>query len=75
MKDERGTHKPGAYIGNEPELAADRVPGGVQPEDKRVAAHSTQPDPVRDASGDENGSASGPADAQRTGDGATRSEP
>ncbi len=33
---------PGAYIGSEPELAADRIPGGVQPEDERVAANSSQ---------------------------------
>jgi hypothetical protein len=32
----------GAYIGHEPELAADRLPEGVRPDDERVAAHSTQ---------------------------------
>lgn len=37
---------PGAYIGREPELAADRIPGGVQPGDERVAAHSTQVGPT-----------------------------
>ena len=36
---------PGAYIGQEPELAADTIPGGVQPDDERVAAHSTQAGP------------------------------
>jgi hypothetical protein len=36
---------PGQYIGHEPELAADRIPGGVRPDDERVAAHSTQSGP------------------------------
>jgi hypothetical protein len=36
---------PGAYIGHEPELAAERIPGGVRPDDERVAAHSTQSGP------------------------------
>ena len=44
MNDER-PRDPGAYIGHEPELAADRIPGGVKPEDERVAAHSTQVGP------------------------------
>ena len=33
---------PGAYIGHEPERATETIPGGVRPEDERVAAHSTQ---------------------------------
>ncbi len=33
---------PGAFIGHEPELAAETIPGGVQPGDERVAANSTQ---------------------------------
>ena len=37
---------PGQYIGQEPELAADRIPGGVRPDDERVAAHSTQSGPT-----------------------------
>jgi hypothetical protein len=32
----------GAYIGHEPELAADRLPEGLTAADERVAAHSTQ---------------------------------
>lgn len=32
----------GAYIGREPERAADTIPGGVRPDDERIAAHSTQ---------------------------------
>jgi hypothetical protein len=34
---------PGAYIGKEPELAADRLPEGVRPGDERVAAHDSAP--------------------------------
>jgi hypothetical protein len=30
------------YIGNRPERAAETIPGGVQPDDERVAAHDTQ---------------------------------
>jgi hypothetical protein len=33
---------PGAYIGRKPELAAETIPGGVQPDDERVAAGETQ---------------------------------
>jgi hypothetical protein len=33
---------PGAYIGQEPELASERIPGGVKPEDDRVAYTSSQ---------------------------------
>jgi hypothetical protein len=36
------TLDPGAYIGREPELAAETIPGGVQPADERVAAGETQ---------------------------------
>ncbi len=35
----------GAYIGNEPELEEESIPGGVQPGDERVGAHSTQVGP------------------------------
>jgi hypothetical protein len=38
MTDDRKHLDPGAYIGHEPELAADRIPGGVRPGDERVAA-------------------------------------
>lgn len=40
----------GAYIGSQREGAAEAIPGGVDPHDARVAAHSTQLDPVRDDS-------------------------
>lgn len=33
---------PGAYIGQEPELASDTIPGGVLPEDDRVAFNASQ---------------------------------
>jgi hypothetical protein len=32
----------GAYIGNRPELAEETIPGGVQPDDERVAAHDSR---------------------------------
>lgn len=34
--------EPGAYIGRKPESAIDTIPGGVRPDDERIAAHSTQ---------------------------------
>ena len=34
---------PGAYIGREPELEAETIPGGVQPGDERVAAYGAAP--------------------------------
>lgn len=33
----------GGYIGHEPELARETIPGGVQPGDVRVAGVATQP--------------------------------
>ena len=39
---------PGAYIGHEPERATETIPGGVQPEDERVAAVASQPGPAVD---------------------------
>ena len=33
---------PGAYIGHEPELSEETIPGGVGPEDERVAGTATQ---------------------------------
>jgi len=33
----------GAFIGHEPELAAERIPGGVRPQDERVAATQSEP--------------------------------
>jgi hypothetical protein len=32
----------GAYVGNRPERQAETIPGGVGPDDVRIAAHSTQ---------------------------------
>lgn len=34
--------EPGAYVGREPERQAETIPGGVRPDDERIAAHSTQ---------------------------------
>jgi hypothetical protein len=32
----------GAYIGRQPERGADTIPGGVRPDDERIAAGQTQ---------------------------------
>jgi len=32
----------GAFVGNRPERQAETIPGGVRPDDERIAAHSTQ---------------------------------
>jgi hypothetical protein len=34
--------EPGAYIGREPERAADTIPGGVRRDDARISAGDTQ---------------------------------
>ncbi len=34
---------PGAFIGREPELEAETIPGGVGPEDERVATYASRP--------------------------------
>jgi hypothetical protein len=36
--------EPGAYVGRKPERQAETIPGGVRPDDERIAAHSTQAD-------------------------------
>ena len=33
---------PGAFVGQRPERQAETIPGGVRPDDERIAAHSTQ---------------------------------
>jgi hypothetical protein len=40
--DDQGRLDGGAYIGNRPELAEETIPGGVQPDDERVAAHDSR---------------------------------
>ena len=44
LKDPTGTEglDPGAFVGNRPERQAETIPGGVAPDDERIAAHSTQ---------------------------------
>ena len=37
---------PGQYLGRKPERASESIPGGVRPDDERVAAHSTQSGPT-----------------------------
>jgi hypothetical protein len=43
---------PGAYVGNRPERQAETIPGGISDDDERIAAHSTQREPVADDSAD-----------------------
>jgi hypothetical protein len=43
---------PGAYVGREPELAEETIPGGSQPGDERVAAYATRGDKLPET-GDE----------------------
>ncbi len=38
----------GAYIGSQPERVAETIPGGIDGEDERIAAHSTQVEPADD---------------------------
>jgi hypothetical protein len=57
---------PGAYIGHEPELAAETIPGGVQDDDERVAAHSTQG--TGSGRPEERGQPAGPPAGHRQGD-------
>jgi hypothetical protein len=38
--------EPGAYVGRKPERQAETIPGGVRPDDERIAAHSTRADDV-----------------------------
>lgn len=33
---------PGAFVGQRPERQASTIPGGIGPDDERIAAHSTQ---------------------------------
>ena len=33
---------PGAFVGSRAERQAETIPGGVAPDDERIAAHSTQ---------------------------------
>ena len=37
---DREQRDPGAYVGREPERQAATIPGGISPEDERIAAHS-----------------------------------
>lgn len=68
---------PGAFIGHEPEFAAERIPGGLGPDDQRVASHSTQgtgagrPDergqPVNEPGGHREGNDASDADVREAG--------
>jgi hypothetical protein len=53
----------GAYIGHEPEREAETIPGGVRPDDQRIAANSSAPGRVtRDDSTPEGHREGGAAD-------------
>jgi hypothetical protein len=43
MSIDKRPRDPGAYIGHEPELEEESIPGGVKPGDERVAAYGSQP--------------------------------
>jgi hypothetical protein len=49
---------PGAYIGSEPERESETIPGGVKPDDERVAAHASKPGVAGEP--DDNGITDGP---------------
>lgn len=54
---------PGAFVGNRPERQAETIPGGVRPDDERIAAHSTQADATGDVARPPDGHREGaPAD-------------
>ncbi len=42
---------PGAYIGHEPELEEESIPGGVKPGDERVAAYGSRQGVEREPDG------------------------
>jgi hypothetical protein len=41
-RERQADEDPGAYVGHEPEWAADTIPGGVGKKDERVAAYGTR---------------------------------
>jgi hypothetical protein len=53
QQDERAEKAPdaGAYIGHEPEFAAETIPGGVQERDERIAGEASQSSGVGAADG------------------------
>jgi hypothetical protein len=50
----------GAFIGHEPELAAERIPGGVGPQDARLAATQSEPASRGEHEGDASDVVEGP---------------
>lgn len=67
MNDERQQPDAGAYIGREPEFAAETIPGGVQPDDERVAAGQTQTGEGGDDEAPPRGHGEGPSATDDTG--------
>jgi hypothetical protein len=54
--------EPGAYVGRLPEREAETIPGGVRPDDERIAAHSTQTGDTTATERAPGGHVEGPAD-------------
>jgi hypothetical protein len=52
----------GAYVGRKPEREAESIPGGVRPDDERIAAHSTQAGPTSAPDNTPGGHREGPGD-------------
>jgi hypothetical protein len=55
---------PGAFVGNRPERQADTIPGGVRPDDERIAANSSQATGTPEPS-EPSGHRGGPANDRR----------
>jgi hypothetical protein len=50
----------GAFIGHEPEFASERIPGGVRPQDERVATTQSEPAGPGEPAGDTSDVVEGP---------------
>lgn len=53
---------PGAYIGHEPEREEEAIPGGIAPDDERVAAYGSRAGAKGEP--DDRGDAARPSDAE-----------
>jgi hypothetical protein len=58
----------GGYIGHEPELAQETIPGGVQPGDVRIAGVATQPAALGERTGTGQRAAEGHREASDPGE-------
>lgn len=50
--DDEQHRDPGAYVGHEPELESESIPGGVTPRDERVSANDSRPGVKGEPDGD-----------------------